>query len=55
MSPEGIVKSAIRSLIAVKVMFWIVVAILVYTYSVEIGSFLTGALDRFDFMTGYSQ
>ena len=43
----------VKLIIAIKVLFWVAVVVLVFSFSDEIGSFFTGAVDRFDYTIGY--
>lgn len=43
----------VKLIAAAKFMFWAAVIILVFSYSTEIGGFLTGIVDRVDYFIGY--
>ena len=49
------ITTLIRAVIGFKVLFWVIVIILAFVYSSEIGSLFSGAADRFDHMIGYTE
>jgi len=44
----------VKLIIALKVLLWIGLGILLYTYAPEVGDSFSGPLARFDFAIGYA-
>lgn len=49
------ITTLMRTIIGLKVLFWIVVIVLAYVYSAEIGTFFSGSMARFDHLIGYGE